>query len=614
LSRFISDEKLTEIKQAADIVEVISEYVMLKKTGKNYVGLCPFHTEKTPSFTVTPEKQIFYCFGCHAGGNVISFLMKHDNLSFPEAARLLARQYGVPLPQPQVSGARKAQLSEREKLLSVNRSAMTFFHQTLVKKAVGRTPLTYLKQRGLSGQDIDDFQLGYAPRSWDALLTHLTRKGVSRALIHKAGLIVPNKQETGFYDRFRERVVFPIFDAHMQVIGFGGRVMDDALPKYLNSPETLLFNKRKCLYGLPQAKNACRQSGLIFIVEGYFDLLALHHHGLKNVCATLGTAFTVEHLSLIRGFSRRVVLVFDSDQAGINAARRSVPLFVGEGVDARILTLPSGHDPDSFINAFGRDAFLERAQQAADLMSFLMDVAVKKHGMSVNGKMKVLRDLAPPLAGLADPVARQLYTHELAERLGVDEAAVLERINRTAAGGQRRGTDARRKTNSATEPPADPDNYSMVDLLRNECRLEGQIFEMIVNCPEIVPEIKRQRVLDHMRDPRLRALGESILQCSAEADGNVGRMISSVDDPEIRNILTLFAVKDAPWSREGCEKVIAGFKARRPIYAKDTIIEEIKAAEAIGDYDKVFGLQKKLQESVKKGSRRLGMQPKQGLA
>jgi len=347
LAVYIPEEKINDIKNSADIVDIISEVVVLKKSGKNFLGLCPFHSEKTPSFTVSPDKQIFYCFGCNAGGNVFSFLMKQHGLSFPEAARMLARRYGIDIPVRTMSLEQKRRISERESVLAINRQAMDFFRCALIENASGKKAMEYLLKRGISR---DDFKLGYAPEGWDNLAIYFSKNKQSDRLVEKSGLIIPRKGKSGFYDRFRSRIIFPIFDVSMQVIGFGGRVMDDSLPKYLNSPETPVYNKSRSLYGLHMAKGKCRETRTVFIVEGYFELLALHQHGIQNSVATLGTSLTPEHVQILRGFigkSGRVVLVYDSDIAGIKDAQRSIEVYDKGYVDASILVLHDGYEPDS---------------------------------------------------------------------------------------------------------------------------------------------------------------------------------------------------------------------------------------------------------------------------
>jgi len=425
LTVYIPEEKISEIKHAADIVDVVSEVVALKKTGKNYLGLCPFHSEKTPSFSVSPEKQIFYCFGCGEGGNIFSFLMKQDGVTFPEAVKALSRRYGIELPTRTMSPEQQRRMSEREHLLAVNKQAMEFFHQFLLKAPGSEKARAYLSGRGISAETIDRFKLGFAPRSWDRLLQFFSKKGMPLKLVEKSGLIVPRKSNNGFYDRFRDRIIFPIFDLSGQTIGFGGRILDDSTPKYLNSPETPVYNKGRSLYGIYQAKSRCREKETVYLVEGYTDLLALYQHGIENAVASLGTALTGDHVRLLKGLTGtagKVILVFDSDEAGIKAARRSIEVFDKEYVNAQIFVLPTGHDPDSYLSEFGVDAFLEMAaRHTMGVMTFLIGSAVERHGLTMEGKIQVLADMAGPLAQMTDKGERSLYIKELSERIQIDE-------------------------------------------------------------------------------------------------------------------------------------------------------------------------------------------------
>ena len=382
LAAYISEDKITEIKNQADILDIVSESVLMKKAGRNYVGLCPFHSEKTPSFTVSPDKQIFYCFGCGEGGNVFSYLMKMEGLTFPETARQLARRYGIDIPSQSLTPAQKQRMGEKERLLAINRMAAEFYQRHLLKNPAGGSARDYFVKRGITKETCQRFGLGYAPDGWEHFARFSMMKKIPSALAEQTGLLVAREQKKGFYDRFRNRIIFPIHDAGGQVIGFGGRVMDDSLPKYLNSPESPVYNKSKSLYGLHRARQACREADSVYIVEGYFDLIRLHQSNVENAVATLGTALTEDHIRMLRGYARKAVLVFDSDDAGIRAAHRSVDLFMRFEMDAKVMVLPQGHDPDTFLVEYGYDEFIRYTENASGMMRFLMDVAIEKHGLS----------------------------------------------------------------------------------------------------------------------------------------------------------------------------------------------------------------------------------------
>lgn len=417
----IPEKTISEIRNASDIVDIVSEVVLLKRAGKNFIGLCPFHSEKTPSFTVSADKQIFYCFGCGAGGSVFTFLMKHEGFSFPEAVRMLGRRHGIAVEDHQLSPEDRQRMQEREGIFDVNEQAASFFRHMLLEKEEGRSALEYLRKRGMTRETIDRFSLGYAPDGWDGLTGYFAGRRIPAALLEKSGLVVPRKAGGGFYDRFRNRIVFPIAGVSSRIVGFGGRVMDDSLPKYLNSPETAVFNKRRSLYGLESARSCCRETGTVYVVEGYFDVLALSQAGISNVVATLGTALSAEHVRMLKGYVREIVLVYDSDQAGIRAALKSVETFRKENMDAKILVLPEGHDPDSFILKSGAQAFLETSRTARNMMDFLMEETVRKHGLSVEGKLRIIEDMQEPLGAVSDRMARSLYIRNLAEHIDVED-------------------------------------------------------------------------------------------------------------------------------------------------------------------------------------------------
>ncbi|MBU4462992.1 MAG: DNA primase [Proteobacteria bacterium] len=582
LAVYIPEEKIDDIKNSADIVDIISETVLLKKSGKNFLGLCPFHSEKTPSFTVSPDKQIFYCFGCNAGGNVFSFLMKQEGISFPEAARMLARRYGIDIPVRTMSPEQKRRISERESVLVINRQAMDFFRNILLENTSGKKAMEYLLKRGISREIIDDFKLGYAPEGWDNLAIYFSKKKQLDGLVEKSGLIIPRKGKNGFYDRFRSRIIFPIFDISMHVIGFGGRVMDDSLPKYLNSPETPVYNKSRSLYGLHMAKGKCRESKTVFIVEGYFDLLALHQHGIQNSVATLGTSLTPEHVQILRGVigkNGRVMLVYDSDIAGIKAAQRSIEVFDKGYVDAGIVVLPSGHDPDSYLLEFGAEPFTKLAAESKGVISFLIDCAVKKHGLSTEGKIHIISDMKVPLAAINDNVARSLYVKELSERIGIDETAVLEKV---------RGVSAGRRSDIA-KPAAD---YT---LRNNGNKLERRIIAMMLQFPEVLPEVDNRGLLNLFEDNILKSIGQFILDRSGEP---ASELMTIIDDKDKRSIIASLVIGDDLWDRDGCLKLIAQFESSRYRHERK-FLQEIKDAEDRNDHELVLRLLKKKRTQVK---------------
>jgi DNA primase len=427
---FIPEDKLLEIKDAASIEEVVGQYVKLEQKGRNLLGLCPFHSETKPSFTVAPDKGIFYCFGCGAGGNVISFIMQHQRLSFPEAAQELARRYNITVSLKDLGPEGARQAKKRTTAYEANAAAAAFYAATLASSE-GRPGREYLKKRGLTPEIIRAFQLGYAVDEWDALRRHFQNRGISLDLAQEVGLLVP-RANGGFYDRFRGRIMFPIFDRQSRVIAFGGRTIGDGEPKYLNSPESLLYSKGRTLYGLPQAAEALRTTGVALVVEGYLDLIALQVHGVANVLATLGTALTREQVRLLKPLVDKVVLVYDGDAAGARAMKRAFPLFAQENLAVRALPLPAGLDPDSYAQAHGAELFRAAWESAQPWFSYLLEDLIATHGLDIEGRVQVLSELRPYVQVMSDPVEQDLWLRATSERLGVDAAALRKSLTSLA--------------------------------------------------------------------------------------------------------------------------------------------------------------------------------------
>jgi len=592
LAPFIPEEKIAEIKDACSIVDVVGETVLLKKAGKNYLGLCPFHTEKTPSFTVSPDKQMFYCFGCGEGGNVFSFLMKQQGTSFPETVKVLAERTGIALPEQRQTREQKRRLSEREAILELNHLSMGLYRKTLRSDPRGKAASDYLHNRGFRPDVIDMCNIGFAPAGWDNLVRYFERNGVSLELAEKAGLVARRRQGQGYYDRFRERIIFPISNNRGRVIAFGGRVLDDALPKYLNSPETEVYRKSYSLYGLDIAQTHCRTAELVYIVEGYFDVIALHQNGIQNTVGTLGTALTNDHVRMLRGYigqSGRAILVFDSDEAGIKAAHRSIDVFAREFVDARILVLPPGHDPDTFMMKFGAQAFIAKAQEAKGIMPFLIDAAVERHGTSMEGRINALGDVAEPMAAFEDPVARSVYIKYLSEKVDIDEAAILERIRQVAATpvtvspGGRSG----RVAPSASRPIK----------VSGGSPHERQMVAMMLQFPEILPEVRKQNIVNLIDDPGLRAIAQDALD-GKDAIAPVEDRHEDQRHDALRRLRAQLSLHEEVWEYQGCLRFINHFVATRQRRQAAPLYEQIKQAERDHDEERSLQLLREKQKQV----------------
>ena len=416
------------IKDAADIAEIIGEHVSLKRAGANLKGLCPFHSEKTPSFTVNPERKTYHCFGCGEGGDVFSFMMNFHRLSFVEALKELARRYQIALPEKPLNQQELEKAQRREALHAANEKAADLFHQLLLADPGAQKAREYLDKRGIPEEITKEFRLGFAPDSWNFLVTALPKQKIATEAAKEAGLIVA-RDNGGFYDRFRNRVMFPSLGLTGRVIAFGGRILDDGQPKYMNSPESPVFDKSRTLFGLYQNREHIRKAKNCLVVEGNFDLLSLVVHGVRNVVAPLGTALTQAHVRSLRGYTDEVILLFDGDQAGLKAAMRSVPLFLSEQVTARIAVLPESHDPDTFIRKFGREGLNKLLETAMPLPEFVFDKLVAQHGLSVGGKTKIVAELQELIKAIgAQHLQRTLFVSHFAKKLGLDPRQLLEGI------------------------------------------------------------------------------------------------------------------------------------------------------------------------------------------
>lgn len=420
----IPQEKIDEIRERADIVQIVSEYLPLKKSGRNHIGLCPFHSEKTPSFTVNDEKQIFYCFGCGTGGNAFTFLMKQENLSFPEAVRSIAKRLGIDMP---LDTKPSNEENQREIMFLANHVAMDFYHQNLLTSPAAENAQMYLKKRGLKPEIIKDFKIGYAPAGRDGLAKFLRNKGISLELAEKVGLVSTKDKDS--YDRFRNRIMFPIMDTRARVIGFGGRSLGSEEPKYLNSPTSPLFKKGDVAYGMYQAKNVASKEGFVLVVEGYFDLLMLHQYGFVNTVATLGTALTINHLRKLKGYTKEIYTLFDSDEAGKAAAIKSLPLFLEEDIHGKVVLIPAGLDPDDLLQKEGAPKMAHYIQKAKPLMDFFLNsLKAKLNIETLHDKVAFLEEAAPYIANIKNIVERDIYIEKIANVLHIGPDIVLSTV------------------------------------------------------------------------------------------------------------------------------------------------------------------------------------------
>jgi DNA primase len=504
---FLPEEKISEIRDRSSILEVVSDYVSLKKAGKNYKGLCPFHSEKTPSFMVNEEKQVFHCFGCGEGGNVFAFLMKVGHFSFPQAAEELARRYGVKLPSRELSLSQKKEMAKREVLFQINETASQYFSDLLTRRKEGEEGRRYLSQRGISQEIIEEHRLGCSLERWDGLVQHLRERGVPLEMARELGLVFPQKKvgdrtlregprldSTGWYDSFRGRVLFPIFDLQRRVVGFGGRLIKEGQPKYLNSSESSIYHKGEILYGLHVAKRYAPEKDCVIIAEGYFDLLTLHQYGMKHSVATLGTALTTQHIRTLRRYTKNLITVFDADPAGIQATLRSLPLFLEEGVVGKTIALPEGEDPDGFLRKWKVGDFEKRVAMAVPLIDFFFEGLMKTHDVkSIEGKVKAAQEGVALIGKIPEKIRRDFYLKVLAERLDLQEAFLYEMLESPPRSRLKVSEDLKERFIDKSSPKS-----------------EEMVVRLMVHHPELIPIVSDEGILEEFESPVLRRIGEEL--------------------------------------------------------------------------------------------------------
>ncbi|MCS7241947.1 DNA primase [Candidatus Caldatribacterium sp.] len=483
----IPEEYLEEIKARADIVELISQYVDLKPSGRNFRALCPFHEEKTPSFTVSPEKGIFHCFGCGAGGNIFTFIMRVERLTFPEAVAFLAERYGLPLPS--TFEKERTSLGERERLLKLLEAANHYYQACLrddKSEEAWQAREYLLKKRGLREETLNTFSIGFSPLSGKGSIAFLLKEGFSGQEILRAGIGVVTKRGE-LLDRFRGRITFALQDAQGKVVGFAGRVLGEGEPKYVNSPESPLFTKGRHLYGLFAGKEAIMKSRFAILVEGYMDCLALFEHGIRNCVASMGTSLTREQAGLLKRYADRVVLCYDADEAGEVATARGLHVLYERGFHVDIVTLPSPYDPDSFLREKGKEAFLALLEKAPTFFEYSLELLLKTHGYtSLESKAKVLRGMVPLLAATKDPIERALRVRRIAEAVGVAEDVVLRVL-----GGESLSVFEKPRPQVVPEPGWVQAEKMLLRACFDDAALRGRIFEVVDGSHFAKPEHRR---------------------------------------------------------------------------------------------------------------------------
>jgi DNA primase len=580
VSSYIPEDVLRNILESVNIRQVIGEYIPLKKNGRNWIGLCPFHPDKDPSFSVSEEKQLFHCFGCGQSGDVFKFLMKMQGMNFVEAVKVLANRYGITIPERPRSYLDQKRHTETEELVGLNLTAATLYHQNLLNSPAAIDARAYLERRGLKSDIISRFKLGWANDLWDGLINHLKAEGLSLDKAEKAGLLVSKKNGKGYYDRFRGRLIFPIFDRSGKVVALGGRVIKEGHPKYLNSPETPVYNKSRVLYGLSQNKGAIRRAGKGYVVEGYMDLLALAQSDIDQVVATLGTALTEDHVKQLRGLCKDWILVFDGDDAGVKAALRALPFFYKLNLRVRVLNLPAEDDPDSFIRREGKKAWSALIDKAASGLDFAIQQGLASYGKDPEGKFRTTENVLSILQFVNDPVRKSLLVGHVAQRLGLREESLWARVtgcnNTTIRAQTEHGESAGIKNSKGLEN-----------------RAEAKLISFLLGRPKYM-DIFWDAGLDlWIEVPSLRNLWMAMSHLySMSGNLNLSDLYDQLEPvPELRTLAIRLSEDFAPFE-DMEEEVLSDLKR----YCKDrlnkvlrwNVLEQIKAPAEVSDDEELL--------------------------
>ena len=527
-----SDDIIEEVRSKNDIVDVVSQYVKLTRKGSSYFGLCPFHNEKTPSFSVTPGKQMYYCFGCGAGGNVFNFIMEYENFTFGEALKYLADRAGVELPRIEYSREVREKAKEKSELLEINKQAAQYYYYQL-RTEKGAVGYQYLSGRGLTEETMRSFGLGYSDKFSDGLYRYLKSKGYKDDRLRESGLFNVDERH-GMYDKFWNRVIFPIMDVNNRVIGFGGRVMGDGKPKYLNSPETKIFDKSRNLYGLNVARKT--RKNYIILCEGYMDVISMHQAGFTNAVASLGTALTSGHASLLKRYTQEVLLLYDSDEAGIRAALRGIPILREAGVNSRVVDLKPYKDPDEFIKNMGAEAFEDRLNRASDSFMFRVRIAEGEFPMEEpQGQNRFFERCAEMLLELKDELERNLYIDAIVKnyggRYGISSEDLRRRVNTLAMKGTPAEHRLQPKTGSQEKKKKDTASAQAQKLM----------LTWLVSYPKVFDKVTQYLSPEDFTVPLYREVAEMLFEQKKEESVNPARLLNSFpDSEEQREVASLF--------------------------------------------------------------------------
>ncbi len=585
----ISDDIINQIRDRIDIADIVGHHVSLTRAGQNLKGLCPFHQEKSPSFTVSPSRQIFHCFGCGAGGNVFSFLTRITGASFPDVVRELGRKVGV---EVQESAGGNPQAAQSGRIEQVNRAASAWFHKNLQDARAGEQARSYLAERGIEPATIARFAIGVALGEWEGVIKALTHQGFTAGDLAAAGLTIAREQAgngaTGFYDRFRARVMFPIVDLRKRVVGFGGRTLGDGTPKYLNSPETSLFKKGQTLFAFDQAREAIARTKTVIVVEGYFDAIALHQAGITHTVATLGTALTAEHIQALRRFASNVVLLFDPDAAGVRAALRGLDLFVNSGLGVKVVTLPEGDDPDTYVRKAGAEAFAQLEAAAPSLLDYALEHSVTEaEAGSLESRIRSVDEILRILQKSEHPIEREERLRVVAERLGINQQRLIERYPALMA--------EQRKVSGQAVPASQPKPVPVFKGVPEERDLAFLLLQGKLSPADIRrlnPELFSIPVCQKLVEYALAHVG---------TDGRIALrafLDAAMEDPECGPLATEFSLRDDHFDdlAEHIKGCLDQLDRKRSEAAMRELIARLKGAERAGRWDEVQSINLQVNE------------------
>jgi DNA primase len=553
---------IREIKRRLSIVSLVETYLSLRRSGKSYVGLCPFHDDKNPSLHVDEEKGLFHCFACGAGGDIFGFMMRYNNIPFPEAVAELARRANIKIEKHTTKANRR---SRGDVLFKINDLISKFYHRLLLEGKNGREAMEYLESRGIPLEIIREFQIGYAPRGWDTLVKLLTAKNIPIGLAEKIGLVIGKRNKEGYYDRFRDRIMFPIRDVDGRVVGFGGRTLSGEEPKYMNSPESEIYHKKGVLYGLDRSRDYIRRKKEAIVVEGYMDLLSLYRAGIKNVVATLGTSLTRDHAALLRRYTDRVIVVFDGDEAGIKASIRVLEVFLEEWISPFMVTLPKGQDPASLISEDRRDEFVGLVEGATPLLDFFIEKTLEDFRDGKVTRSRAIQAITDVLTKIKDTIERSHYIRKTGESFGVRENELLSLVK---YGGKKREEGTKTKKTLDTE--------------------ERLILKVLLKFPEYSDHLREENPFDFMPQNEARAVLEEIVLRGSK---DVSSLLMRFSDSRIQEVISeaVFLSDDVPDERTALkilEDCIRRLKLRR--VEDDLRTLRLRIDQAIAEKDPVL--------------------------